>query len=218
MKLDMRFWIVVVVFSLGLSLGGCSYKNYRTKPTTFISTQKVHTSTELEYRCIDSYEHIEQYDNSLNSYACKNYATVSIQNVLQVGKDKKKETAQELLYIADSNCNRFINKFQANYMLSDKANKLLELNILGVGVNIGEVQKISYQEFESLKKNLRNNMKKRASIKQDIENHLSNSKINNYSIEEILVDIIEYDRSCSLFEDLTENNSTKVVKKPSPKK
>ena len=215
MEKVMKFGIAVV---LVLGLGGCSYKNFRTKSTTTISTQKDHNSTELEYRCIDSYEHIEQYDDHLNSYACKNYATVSMQNVLQIGKDKKKEVAHKLLYIADSNCKRFTEKFQANYMLSDKANKLLELNILGVGVNIGEVQKISYQEFESLKKNLRNNMKKRAVLKQKIENNLSNTNIEKYSIEEILVDIVEYDRSCSLFEDLTEDNSTKVVKKPSPKK
>lgn len=196
-KLLIALVIITVIFA------GCSEKMFRTKPTTFINVgYKISNDSRLNYYCIDTDEKFAKDSNTSKPYKCDDYLILDIENLYSSKfKDFNKSLlATKLFYIADRNCKKFTDRFQSNYFGENISNKIFNLSILGVGVNIGALSNISNEQFSFMKDNLSENLTTRKTIKEKIMKRIND---NNYSNEDMLVDFINYDNSCSLFKDLS---------------
>jgi len=194
--------LLITLMAITFIFAGCSEKMFRTKPTTFINVgYKTSNDSKLNYYCIDTDEKFDKDINTSKAYKCDDYLIVDIENLYSSKfKDfKKSQLATKLFYIADRNCKKFTDRFQSNYFGEHVSNKVFNLSILGVGVNLGALSNISNEQFSFMKDNLSENLTKRKTIKEKIVKRIND---NNYSNEEMLVDFINYDNSCSLFKDL----------------
>ena len=211
-KVNIR--VVVLVLVGGVFLGGCSHKYFRTKPTTYINLNRTnivlqwniekYNNTLLKMQCIDADENATTADDIGK---CKEYiiADISQVSLLRLNANKTDEKnqmskiAQDLFYIADTNCKRFQEKFFYNTLIDDTASKFIGVSFFGasIGVDLQKIVNLSHSQFELFNTNLAKNLRDREGLKESIENNISVGK--NYTNEELLVDIIAYDKACSLF-------------------
>ena len=194
---------LVYLLLVSIFLSGCNYKYLRTKPTTFINIkQKIVPEVKglhnLNVKCIDKDEEIIENDSEFQK--CDDYLTLDANKIIELGSNdiNKSEISNYLFYVSNHNCQKFIEKFKTNFIKEDYVNKLVNLNIFGFGVNVGQVASISHEQFIQFNENLTTNIQKRKVIKANIENNISKTP-NKYSVEKMLVDFVEYDKSCSLF-------------------
>lgn len=187
---------IIILVVLSVLFSGCySEKILRTKPTTFIKSKEKEINTNnLQYHCID-YEENKLDDDKNKSIMCSGYTSLSIQNIKDVYKNNKDTMINDLLYVSDQNCKKFVEKFKYNFMKQSVTNKFLGLNLFGVGFNIGGVAQLTNEEFVQLSDTLNNNLNERKKFK---ETTLKSKEESNKTIEALLLDFMEYDRKCSL--------------------
>jgi len=206
--------IVLVFITTGFS--GCSYKYYRNKPYSFLSvdtnlTINTNTTVQKQYTlkvdCIDADENQTVGLNKLNK--CDGYSTIDISPFIQNQDSNNSQNIGQLaplfLYVADSNCQRFVDKFHYNYFMGGNASKLLSLNILGVGFSLGEIREYSDKQLGLFRENLKENLQTRAKLRVGIENKVNTEKYQNMTT--FFNDLNEYDNLCSLYENFDNNGS-----------
>ncbi|CAA6801820.1 MAG: Unknown protein [uncultured Sulfurovum sp.] len=203
------FKLILLLLIGAVLLGGCNHKYFRTKPTTYIninaeggSNVSIYSRLLLKLYCIKSDENMTVSDDIGK---CEDYTIADVSNLSTIHITSKKNKAElramanDLFYIADNNCKKFQEKFFYNNLIDDTANQFVGLNLFGAsfGIDFKGILKLSHSQFEVFNENLAKNLKDRAEVKQSIENNISKGQ--NYTNEELLVDIINYDKACSLF-------------------
>lgn len=206
-KFDFR--VVVLVLLGGVFLGGCSHKIFRTKPTTYVNIHpknvkniSEYSKSLLKFHCIKADENVTTADTIGK---CEDYTIVDISKLSTIhinAKDDKVELrvmANDLFHIADANCKKFTDKFYYHTLIDNTASQSIGLNIFGmsIGVDLSDMVKLSHTQFNMLNDNLFKNLKDREVLKKSIKNNIT--KVNTYTNEALLVDIIAYDNTCSLF-------------------
>lgn len=186
---------------------GCSHKYFRSKPTTYINLNKENKDYNislLSIKCINADENSTKVDKigKCSDYLTADISQVSFLNIDNNNATEKKKMyklSNDLFYVADRNCKKFQEKFFYNLFMEDNANQFLGLNLFGIGIGVDfkKLSSISHSQFAMLNENLNKNLEARKNLKISIYNNIS--KDNNYTTEKLLVDIIEYDKSCSLF-------------------
>ncbi|RXJ68262.1 hypothetical protein CRV08_08400 [Halarcobacter ebronensis] len=189
--------LLVITFVIVLFSGCYSEKILRTKPTTFLDMQEKISDGKLKYHCVNFDEKAYTEIEILKQNICEGYITVSAQDVKEVYKNNLETMVNDLFYISDMNCRKYVERFKFNYIKQDVTGKFLNLNIFGLGFNIGTIGDLANEQFVRLSDTLNSNLNKRAEIKKSIISKVGKGSKDS-TINEILVDFIEYDRSCSL--------------------
>jgi len=186
-----------VLFGVGLLLlvGGCSYKYLRTKPTTFINMNGS-ISKHGTYFCMDPSENLLEINSSLTSSFCDGYITIDT-NKITINNANMVNKVNNLLYVSDRNCKRFTDRFYYNHISEESANQFLGLKIfdVSIGVDFKAIGNIPKAQFNEFSKNLKANLANRKNLKVKIQKRANDR---NYTKNEMLVDFVEYDGSCSL--------------------
>lgn len=207
---------VIINLSLGfialILITGCSQHLY-SKPSVFLQAESPDRSGTFESNtshiyCLNGRGELQLSDSTkIDEYgSCDGYYTMVLPkedfNVSKINTPDSSQSARnealvnELLYFSDRNCVTFINRFFYNELWIQNGSNALNIGIGSVGIQIGEIQKITAQQIGYFTKNLNDNMKKRKQMRQYILKDLNVSgKANFFSM---LNAIHEYDTVCSL--------------------
>lgn len=204
-----NFRVLVFILLGGIFFSGCSHKIFRGKPSTYENTKSTnvtkifkYSKSLLKFHCIKPDENATTADTIGK---CEDYIIVDISKLshMHINAKKDKEElyimANDLFYIADTNCKKFTDKFYYNTFIDNTVNQSIGVNIFGmnVGVDFSNIAKLSHTQFNMLNDNLSKNLQDRKALKIAIDNNIST--VDAYTNEALLVDIIAYDNTCSLF-------------------
>ena len=207
---------LITVITFGIS--GCSYKNYRNKPSIFLPAQNISdvnisndVNASFKPYCMEINESIMTGMTKTEYGHCDGYYTVDASKIIGIDKrdQNKSNIINGLLLLSDENCRRFVDKFYYNDFMGKSGFQLLKLNVFGnIGINIGGVQDFTTSELMKMHDTLNANLQYRSKLKSEIMDKANDT---NTSMPVLLNKIRIYDHACSLL--INEQNLSGAISK-----